>query len=108
MVRLAYPRPIEELIARTKEPLRLSFFDIQSLPRWHKGRDALIGDAAHAVSPSAGQGAATALDGAEYLAKLLRECDNYKHAFEGFEEVRKPRAEKSSPKIAPAPPKRRL
>jgi len=89
-----YPRPIEELIAKTKEPLRLNIFDVQSLPRSHKGRVALIGDAAHAVSPDAGQGASMALEDAEYLAKLLRDCDNYKQAFEWFEEDRKPRAEK--------------
>ena len=50
----AYHDPIERLIAKTGPPLKLNIYDIQGLPVWHKGRVVLIGDAAHAVSPSAG------------------------------------------------------
>lgn len=89
-----YPKPVEDLISATTDPLRLNIYDVQSLPRWHRGRVVLIGDAAHAVSPNAGQGASMALEDAEYLAKLLRDCDDYKQAFNWFEKDRKPRAEK--------------
>ena len=55
----------------------------------------LIGDAAHAVSPNAGQGASLALEDAMYLAKLLRDCGgDYMAAFERFERERKPRVER--------------
>ncbi|MFB0834763.1 FAD-dependent monooxygenase [Arthrobacter halodurans] len=41
------------------------------VPRWHHGRTVLAGDAAHAVSLLAGQGASLALAGAEVLAERL-------------------------------------
>jgi len=37
----------------------------------HKDRVVLIGDAAHALSPNAGQGASMASEDAMYLAKVL-------------------------------------
>jgi 2-polyprenyl-6-methoxyphenol hydroxylase-like FAD-dependent oxidoreductase len=71
--------------------MALNIFDIQSLPRWHEGRVMLIGDAAHAVSPNAGQGASLALEDAMHLAKLLCDCPDYATAFACFEQVQKPR-----------------
>jgi 2-polyprenyl-6-methoxyphenol hydroxylase-like FAD-dependent oxidoreductase len=90
----AYHPPIAALISRTTNLLRLNIYDIQSLPTWHRGRVALIGDAAHAVSPNAGQGASLALEDAMYLAKMLRDSTNNEAAFAQFERDRKPRAEK--------------
>jgi len=90
-----YYQPIPSLIARTRDIIALNVFDIQSLPRWHKGRVVLIGDAAHAVSPNSGQGASLALEDAMYLAKLLRDCGpDYAEAFACFERDRKPRVER--------------
>lgn len=91
----SYYRPIPDLIAHTSNIIALNIFDVRSLPRWHDGRVILIGDAAHAVSPNAGQGASLALEDAMYLAKLLRDCaGDYRTAFEGFEHARKPRVER--------------
>jgi 2-polyprenyl-6-methoxyphenol hydroxylase-like FAD-dependent oxidoreductase len=91
----AYHEPIPRLIAQTGPPLKLNTYDIQRLPVWHKGRVVLSGDAAHAVSPSAGQGASMALEDAMYLAKVLREAQgNHEGAFERFERDRKPRVER--------------
>lgn len=39
---------------------------------WHRGRVGLIGDAAHALTPNMGQGAAMALEDAMVLVELLR------------------------------------
>ena len=90
-----YHQPIESLISNTQSPLKLNIGDIRSLPKWHKGRVLLIGDAAHAVSPNAGQGASIALEDAMYLAKLLRDSSgNYEQVFTQFETDRKLRAEK--------------
>jgi 2-polyprenyl-6-methoxyphenol hydroxylase-like FAD-dependent oxidoreductase len=90
-----YYQPIPSLIARTRDITVLNVFDIQSLPRWHEGRVMLIGDAAHAVSPNAGQGASLALEDAMYLAKLLRDYGaDYIEAFARFERDRKPRVER--------------
>jgi 2-polyprenyl-6-methoxyphenol hydroxylase-like FAD-dependent oxidoreductase len=53
--------------------LRLNVFDVKSLERWHAGRVVLIGDAAHAASPTSGQGASMALEDAVVLAMLMRD-----------------------------------
>ncbi|HVI46869.1 MAG TPA: FAD-dependent monooxygenase [Chitinophaga sp.] len=90
-----YHDPVERLILNTEKVLRLNMVDIQSLPVWHRQRVMLIGDAAHAVSPNAGQGAAMALEDAMYLAMLLRVTRGaYGSAFAKFEADRKPRVEK--------------
>jgi 2-polyprenyl-6-methoxyphenol hydroxylase-like FAD-dependent oxidoreductase len=90
-----YHEPIPTLIARTPKILALNVFDIRSLPRWHDRRVMLIGDAAHAVSPNAGQGASLALEDAMYLAKMLRDNGrDYASAFARFEQDRKPRVER--------------
>ena len=51
------------------------------LPTWERGGCVLIGDAAHALQPSSGQGASMALEDAEVLARLLahylrQDCTN--------------------------------
>jgi FAD binding domain len=68
-----YHQPIPMLIAHTGPPVKLNVYDILELPAWHKGRVVVIGDAAHAVSPNAGQGASMALEDAMYMAKVLRD-----------------------------------
>lgn len=42
------------------------------LPTWHQGGVVLVGDAAHALQPSSGQGACQAFEDAEVLARCLR------------------------------------
>ncbi|HCF2342581.1 FAD-dependent monooxygenase [Pseudomonas paraeruginosa] len=48
--------------------------DLEELPgaSWHRGRVVLIGDAAHAMTPNLGQGAAMAAEDAFLLARLWR------------------------------------
>ena len=46
-------------------------YDLPHVPTWWRGRTVLVGDAAHAPSPSAGQGAAMALEDAVVLARSL-------------------------------------
>ncbi|MGZ3639140.1 MAG: FAD-dependent oxidoreductase, partial [Ktedonobacterales bacterium] len=90
-----FHEPVEALIKNTDTLVRVNVYDIQSLPTWHKGRVLLIGDAAHAVSPNAGQGASMVLEDAMCLAMLLRDCNgDFARAFDQFERHRKPRAEK--------------
>jgi 2-polyprenyl-6-methoxyphenol hydroxylase-like FAD-dependent oxidoreductase len=67
--------------------------DILSLPRWHAERVCLAGDAAHATTPSAGQGASLALEDALTLAQCLRDVDNPERAFGVFERLRRTRVE---------------
>jgi 2-polyprenyl-6-methoxyphenol hydroxylase-like FAD-dependent oxidoreductase len=54
----------------------------------------LIGDAAHAVGPHVGQGAALALEDAFVLAKCLRDLFDPPEAFTTFERLRRRRAER--------------
>lgn len=89
-----YHTPIPALIGETRGLLRLNIYDVRSLPTWRRGRVVLIGDAAHAVSPSAGQGASLALEDAMYLAKLLRDASDVETALARFASDRKPRAER--------------
>ena len=88
-----HPRVIE-LITKTTSYTKTLIYDIPSLPVWHKGRVLLVGDAAHAVSPGSGLGASLAFEDTIYLAKLLRDEDDYALAFQLFQQERKPRVEK--------------
>jgi 2-polyprenyl-6-methoxyphenol hydroxylase-like FAD-dependent oxidoreductase len=68
--------------------------DVATLPVWSRGRALLIGDAAHATSPHAGQGASIALEDAMRLACLLQTDEEYSVTFEKFERERRPRTER--------------
>lgn len=77
------------------------------LPTWHKGTVVLIGDSAHSMQPSSGQGACQALEDAETLAiclgYMIRQAlpkGKLKHEVEGprceaalkvYEKIRMPR-----------------
>ncbi|RCK68424.1 FAD-dependent oxidoreductase [Desertihabitans brevis] len=54
-------------------------------PRWRSGRVLLMGDAAHAVSLLAGQGASLAIAGADALARALEEHDDLEAALAAYE-----------------------
>ncbi|MEU9337032.1 FAD-dependent monooxygenase [Streptomyces sp. NPDC048290] len=64
------------------------FFDTVSqihLPRWSRGRVALVGDAAYAPSFLTGQGTSLALVGAYMLARALAEHHDHTTAFSAYE-----------------------
>jgi len=84
---------IPDLIRRTSEIHAYPIHDLPHVPRWGDGRVVLIGDAAHATSPSSGQGASLALEDAAYLAVCLRDIADPVAAFARFEAERRPRAE---------------
>lgn len=67
--------------------------DILFMPRWHDGRVCLAGDAAHATTPSSGQGASLALEDAMVLAQCLRDARSPELAFEAFERARRQRVQ---------------
>jgi FAD-dependent urate hydroxylase len=71
-----------------------AIYDIPSLPRWHRDRLCLIGDAAHAIGPHVGQGASLALEDAVVLAKCLRDQPQIPAAFAAFEHARRDRVER--------------
>lgn len=67
------------------------------LPTWHTDRVCLLGDAAHAISPSAGQGTAQALEDVGLLVRLLTSqaamSKGYPALFAHYEKVRRKRIE---------------
>lgn len=86
---------ITKILQANETPVRIyPVYDLQHLHGWHKGSVCLIGDAAHAASPSAGQGASLAMEDAMMLAKCLRDISDIKTAFHTFEALRRPRAER--------------
>jgi 2-polyprenyl-6-methoxyphenol hydroxylase-like FAD-dependent oxidoreductase len=64
-------------------------YDISTRPIWHKGPVVLVGDAIHAVSPGAGQGASLAIEDAIVLAKCLRDGEDHALAFATHERLRR-------------------
>lgn len=69
-------------------------YELAPLPRWHHGRAVLVGDAAHAMPPHAGQGASMALEDALVLAGCLRQQPDAGAAFAAFEARRRARVER--------------
>ncbi|GHO86360.1 FAD-dependent oxidoreductase [Dictyobacter formicarum] len=69
-------------------------YDIFTQPIWHRGPVVLIGDAIHAVSPNAGQGASLAMEDAIVLAKCLRDIPDLTQAFATYEHLRRARVER--------------
>lgn len=90
-----WPEPVETIVRNACDLLRGPVYDVPSLPAWSSDRVLLIGDAAHAISPHAGQGASLALEDAIALAKLLRDSPNsHEEAFERFVLERRNRVER--------------
>ena len=72
-----------------------STYDLGHVPVWHRGRLVLVGDAAHAPSPSSGQGASMALEDAVELARCLRDVPGgLGEAFAAYEGLRRDRVER--------------
>jgi FAD-dependent urate hydroxylase len=106
--------PAPEIIDAAPEPMfGWATYDLPVVRRWHRARMLIIGDAAHATAPSAGQGASMALEDAVVLARELAA-----HGTAGlarYEQARRARVEKivangarsSSSKI-PGPAGRRV
>jgi FAD-dependent urate hydroxylase len=68
-----WPQPVQNLI-QTLDPTqtnRLEIHDLTPLPNFVKGRVALLGDAAHATTPTLGQGGCQAMEDAEFLCRYL-------------------------------------
>jgi 2-polyprenyl-6-methoxyphenol hydroxylase-like FAD-dependent oxidoreductase len=69
-------------------------YDFPSVPHWHRDSMVILGDAAHATSPAAGQGASMAVEDAVILALALRDQPDIRSALRRYEEERRERVEK--------------
>ena len=76
----------------------VKFFPVFRLPlggTWSKGRCLLLGDAAHAMQPHAGQGVSMALEDVFLLSRLLEAPSrSLSDTFVKFDKIRRPRVEK--------------
>jgi len=83
------------VVAATPGELRCwATYDLPSVPHWHRGRLVLVGDAAHATSPSSGQGASMAIEDAVVLARCLRDHPDPESAFAAYVDMRRDRVER--------------
>lgn len=65
-------------------------YDLDPLPILHQGRVVLLGDAAHAKSPSRARGMTAGFEDALALTNYLKDCDDVESALAGFEAERLP------------------
>jgi 2-polyprenyl-6-methoxyphenol hydroxylase-like FAD-dependent oxidoreductase len=86
--------PIPQILDAAENIVVTDTLDVATLPTWSRGRTLLIGDAAHATSPHAGQGASLALEDAMRLSRLMQDGQELGLTFQSFEIERRPRAEK--------------
>jgi 2-polyprenyl-6-methoxyphenol hydroxylase-like FAD-dependent oxidoreductase len=86
--------PIPDIIEAAENIVATDTLDVATLPTWSRKRTLLIGDAAHATSPHAGQGASLALEDAMRLGLLMLGGQDLSLTFQAFEHERRPRAEK--------------
>lgn len=84
--------PAAAIIRATAEVLGpWNTFDLPKVPVWRSGRTVLIGDAAHAASPSSGQGASMAIEDAVTLGKCLATEED---PLAAYERVRRDRVQR--------------
>ena len=65
--------------------------DFPTVPTWSRDNMIIIGDAAHAASPSSGQGASMGIEDAAVLALALRDCADIHTALATYEKLRRKR-----------------
>jgi salicylate hydroxylase len=94
-MRASFPNPeprLETLLRIVNKCSKWGLFTRPLSENWGRGRIQLIGDAAHAMLPNAGQGACMAFEDAYTLARWLdARRDDPVDAFDNFRRVRIPR-----------------
>lgn len=90
-----WPDPVPDLLAAVPADavLRHDLYDLPPLPSFVRGRVALLGDAAHAMTPNLGQGACQALEDAVTLAHCLDATPDVTAALRSYDLLRRPRTQ---------------
>jgi 2-polyprenyl-6-methoxyphenol hydroxylase-like FAD-dependent oxidoreductase len=89
-----WPAPFPAQVAATppESVLVNRILRLRPMPAWTRGAVALLGDAAHAMEPNLGQGAAQAIEDAEALHGALRGHDELATALAAYARARRRRA----------------
>jgi salicylate hydroxylase len=93
-MRASFPNPeprLAKLLSLVTECSKWGLFTRPLTQNWGRGRIQLIGDAAHAMLPNAGQGACQAFEDAYILGRWLAASRDPVAAFSDFRRVRIPR-----------------
>lgn len=89
------PSPVPQILQHVDGEIGgYPIYDLTHVPQWSRGRVVAVGDAVHATSPSAGQGASLALEDAITLARSVRDAPTHTLAFAEYQQLRQPRVEK--------------
>lgn len=91
----SWPDPVPYLLAAvpTNTVLRHDLYALPPLTSFVRGRVALLGDAAHAMTPNLGQGACQALEDAVTLAACLDGTPEVTAALRSYDRLRRPRTQ---------------
>src|SRR3954468_14569614 len=93
-MRRSFPNPeprLAKILSIVTECSKWGLFTRPLTQNWGRGRIQLIGDAAHAMLPNAGQGACQAFEDAYVLGRWLEASPDPIEAFANFRHVRIPR-----------------
>jgi 2-polyprenyl-6-methoxyphenol hydroxylase-like FAD-dependent oxidoreductase len=90
-----WPAPIADQLAATppESVLVNRILRLGALPTWTRGTVALLGDAAHAMEPNLGQGAAQSIEDAQALLLALRADGDLPGALANYAAARRRRAQ---------------
>lgn len=87
--------PALDLLDATGHPLRgYGTWDIPTVPTWRSAAMVIVGDAAHATSPSSGQGASMAIEDGIQLGRCVRDLPTLASALAAYEGLRRARVER--------------
>ncbi|QIS09492.1 FAD-dependent oxidoreductase [Nocardia arthritidis] len=89
--------PAARIVAATGDETFVPAFnqyDMPSVQKWHNDNMVIVGDAAHAVASSSGQGVSLAVEDAVVLAQCLRDIPDTAKALAAFEASRRERVER--------------
>jgi 2-polyprenyl-6-methoxyphenol hydroxylase-like FAD-dependent oxidoreductase len=89
-----FPNPVPDILAATRieDTIRTDLFDFPPIASWSANNVALLGDAAHAMTPNLGQGGAQAVEDAYVLARQFARTASIPEALKNYERIRIPKA----------------
>ncbi|MDB5798733.1 MAG: Monooxygenase [Paucimonas sp.] len=84
---------LRALLERVGEQGRFDLFEVSKLDSWSKGRVAIVGDAAHSMTPALGQGAGCAMMNALSLATHVSAGTDLEYGLRNWESLERPLTE---------------